>query len=94
MGRPRLLVLDEPSWASLRRWWPRSFAPRAPQPRRGTDDPGREQNVTVALRHADRAVVLENGHSVLTGTAAELRGRDDIKTFYLGLGTAPTHVPA
>ena len=38
--------------------------------------------------------MLENGHSVLTGTAAELRGRDDIKTFYLGLGTAPTHVPA
>ena len=46
-----------------------------------------EQNSTVALRYADRATVLENGCAVLEGSAAELRSRDDVKAFYLGLGT-------
>jgi branched-chain amino acid transport system ATP-binding protein len=35
-------------------------------------------------------VVIENGTSVLSGTAAELRGRDDIKAFYLGEGATFT----
>jgi branched-chain amino acid transport system ATP-binding protein len=43
-----------------------------------------EQNSTVALRYADYATVLENGRAVLSGTAAELRERSDIKSFYLG----------
>ncbi|MDR7920443.1 hypothetical protein RIO03_26685, partial [Escherichia coli] len=43
-----------------------------------------EQNSTVALRFSDHAVVLENGRSVLSGAAAELRQRADIKTQYLG----------
>jgi branched-chain amino acid transport system ATP-binding protein len=42
----------------------------------------------VALSHAHRAIVLENGVAVLSGTANELRRRDDIKSFYLG-GAAP-----
>ena len=48
-----------------------------------------EQNSTVALRYANRAVVLEAGLTVLAGTAADLRARDDIKAFYLGQATAP-----
>ena len=40
----------------------------------------------MALRHAGRTLVLENGRSVLAGTAAELRARDDVKAFYLGVG--------
>ena len=39
----------------------------------------------MSLRHAQRAYVLENGKAVLEGEAAELRQRDDIKAFYLGL---------
>ncbi len=46
-----------------------------------------EQNSTVALRYADVATVLENGRAVLSGAAAELRERADIKAFYLGQGT-------
>jgi branched-chain amino acid transport system ATP-binding protein len=44
-----------------------------------------EQNAAVALRHAHRAVVLENGKISTAGSAAELRCRDDIRAAYLGL---------
>ena len=39
----------------------------------------------MSLRHAQRAYVLENGRAVLEGEAADLRQRDDIRAFYLGL---------
>ena len=48
-----------------------------------------EQNSTVALRFADRAIVLEGGRSVLTGATRELRQRPDIKHLYLGGAAAP-----
>ena len=89
MGRPRLLVLDEPSMGLA----PQVVAEIFRTLERLNRDEGltilvAEQNVTVALRHADRAVVLENGRSVLAGAAADLRARDDIKAFYLGAGAA------
>lgn len=90
MGRPRLLVLDEPSMG---------LAPLVVEAifetlRRLNREEGltilvAEQNSTVALRYADQATVLENGRAVLSGAAAELRERADIKAFYLGQGTAP-----
>ncbi|OWV97387.1 ABC transporter ATP-binding protein [Rhizobium sp. R72] len=85
MSRPRLLVLDEPSMG---------LAPLVVEDifrtlRRLNREEGlsilvAEQNSAVALRYADRAVILENGVSVLSGSAAELKARDDIKAFYLG----------
>lgn len=85
MSRPRLLVLDEPSMG---------LAPIVVQDifqtlRRLNREEGlsilvAEQNAAVALRFAYRAIVLENGVTVLSGTAADLKARDDIKAFYLG----------
>jgi branched-chain amino acid transport system ATP-binding protein len=85
MSRPRLLVLDEPSMG---------LAPLVVENifrtlKRLNVDEGlsilvAEQNSTVALRFADRAAVLENGRTVLDGSALELRQRDDIKALYLG----------
>jgi branched-chain amino acid transport system ATP-binding protein len=85
MSRPRLLVLDEPSMG---------LAPMIIQDifralKRLNRDNGlsilvAEQNSTVALQYADFATVIENGRTVLSGPAAELRARDDIKAFYLG----------
>lgn len=46
-----------------------------------------EQNSTIALQYADFATVIENGRTVLSGSAADLRKRDDIKAFYLGEAT-------
>ncbi|MET0359269.1 MAG: ABC transporter ATP-binding protein [Pararhizobium sp.] len=94
MSRPRLLVLDEPSMG---------LAPIVVQDifatlRRLNREEGlsllvAEQNAAVALRVAHRAIVLENGVTVLSGTAAELKARDDIKAFYLG-HKAPVPFPS
>jgi branched-chain amino acid transport system ATP-binding protein len=85
MSRPRLLVLDEPSMG---------LAPLVVQDiflelKRLNQNEGlsilvAEQNSTVALQYADRATVLDTGVTVLTGTAAELRQRSDIQSFYFG----------
>lgn len=85
MSRPRLLVLDEPSMG---------LAPLVVQDifrtlRRLNREEGlsilvAEQNSAVALTHADQAVILENGASVLAGDARKLRARDEVKAFYLG----------
>ena len=90
MSRPALLVLDEPSMG---------LAPIVVQDifktlRRLNIETGlsilvAEQNSAIALRYADRATVLENGVAVLSGGAAELRQRDDVKAFYLGQKSAP-----
>ena len=86
MARPRLLALDEPSMG---------LAPPACADQifralaRLNEQDGlsilvAEQNVAVALAHAHRGVVLENGRTVLADSAERLRRRDDIKSFYLG----------
>lgn len=99
MARPRLLVLDEPSMGLAPLVVESIFAAL----KRLNRDEGlsilvAEQNSTVALRHADRASVLETGRTVLDGPAADLRERDDIKAFYLGFGVGnpgtPTTAPA
>ena len=87
MSAPRLLVLDEPSMGLAPLVVEEIFrALRELNHKEGLSILVAEQNATVALRHADRAVVLENGVAVLDGPAAELRRRDDIKAFYLGEG--------
>jgi branched-chain amino acid transport system ATP-binding protein len=46
-----------------------------------------EQNSNMALRYAGYAYVLENGRIVLDGKTDELRENEDVKEFYLGLGS-------
>jgi branched-chain amino acid transport system ATP-binding protein len=85
MSRPRLLVLDEPSMGLAPLIVEDIFhSLRALNRDRGLSILVAEQNSTVALRYADHATVIENGVAVLSGPAAELSGRDDIKAFYLG----------
>ncbi|MBK1835985.1 ABC transporter ATP-binding protein [Azospirillum sp. YIM B02556] len=95
MARPRLLVLDEPSMGLAPLVVENIFAALKRLNREeGLSILVAEQNSTVALRHADRASVLETGRTVLDGPAADLRDRDDIKAFYLGFGVAATNAPA
>jgi branched-chain amino acid transport system ATP-binding protein len=70
MGRPTVLLLDEPSLARLHR--------------DGLTLPLVEQNATDALAIADRAVVLETGRVRLAGSAAELRHEPELQALYLG----------
>jgi branched-chain amino acid transport system ATP-binding protein len=44
-----------------------------------------EQNAVIALKYSSYGYVLENGHTVLEGTVAELSENDDIQKFYLGV---------
>jgi len=46
-----------------------------------------EQNTNVALRYAHYGYILENGRVVLDGDAASLRENEDVKEFYLGVGS-------
>ncbi|MGZ2386173.1 ABC transporter ATP-binding protein [Rhizobium brockwellii] len=95
MSRPRLLVLDEPSMG---------LAPLVVQDifrtlrhlnrEEGLSILVAEQNSATALKYADRAIILENGATVLTGDAQDLRGRDDIKSFYLGKRAVAPSIPA
>lgn len=92
MSRPRLLVLDEPSMGLAPLVVEAIFrALKALNREQGLSILVAEQNSTVALRFADRAIVLEGGRSVLTGDARELRQRADIKHLYLGGAAAPAH---
>jgi branched-chain amino acid transport system ATP-binding protein len=87
MARPRLLVLDEPSMGLAPIVVSEIFATLTRLNREeGLTILLAEQNAGVALRHAHRAVVLENGEVASSGTAAALRSRDDIRAAYLGFG--------
>jgi branched-chain amino acid transport system ATP-binding protein len=85
LQRPRLLMLDEPSLG---------LAPLVTREvfrvvgdlnqKEGLAVLVVEQNAVIALSAAQRAYVLETGSLALTGTAAELKANDSIRTAYLG----------
>ena len=85
MLRPRLLLLDEPSFG---------LAPLVVQELfsilRGINEKERvsmlvvEQNAALALEVADHAYVLETGRVVLSGTSQEIRNDDAVRRSYLG----------
>ena len=85
MGRPRLLLLDEPS-LGLAPMVVREFFRIV---RQLNEDEGLtvlvvEQDARIALRASQRAYVLEVGRVALTGTSAELEGDESIRRSYLG----------
>ena len=85
MTRPRLLLLDEPSFG---------LAPRVVRDlfaifRQLNKDEGIslllvEQNAALALSIADSAYLLETGRIVFSGTAEAVRSNDGIRQAYLG----------
>jgi branched-chain amino acid transport system ATP-binding protein len=87
MTRPVLVLLDEPSMGLA----PIIVAEIFEIIRQLNKDEGvsfllAEQNANLVLRFADHGYVLENGRVAISGTAAELIARDDVKEFYLGGG--------
>jgi branched-chain amino acid transport system ATP-binding protein len=85
VGRPRLLMLDEPSLGLA----PRLVDEVMSLVRRIRDEGVTvllvEQNVAKALAIADDAHVLERGRLVASGEAAELLRSSLVRTAYLGL---------
>ncbi|HVZ35332.1 MAG TPA: ABC transporter ATP-binding protein [Polyangiaceae bacterium] len=85
MLRPRLLLLDEPSIGLAPLVVQEIFEIITELNRQdGVSVLIAEQNARIALRTAQRAYVLENGHIALSGNAAELAARDDVQRLYLG----------
>ena len=85
MGRPRLLLLDEPS-LGLAPMIVREFfrIVRELNEQEGLTVLVVEQDARIALRASQRAYVLEVGRVALTGTSAELEGDESIRRSYLG----------
>jgi branched-chain amino acid transport system ATP-binding protein len=85
MGRPELMMLDEPSLG---------LAPNVVQQllqtvhalnRKGLALLLVEQNVAVSLKISHRAYVLENGRIVMAGPGSKILGDDRVRQAYLGL---------
>ncbi|HSR24371.1 MAG TPA: ABC transporter ATP-binding protein [Candidatus Eisenbacteria bacterium] len=85
MGRPRLLMVDEPSLGLAPNVVERVVDVARAINRDGTSILLVEQDVLVALEVANRGYVLENGQIVLSGPAAELSRNPDIQRAYLGV---------
>ncbi len=84
MGRPRMLLLDEPSLGLAPMVVQQMFAVIAGINRGGVTVLLAEQNAFAALRIAHRAYVVEGGRMVLDGTPDSL-GRDErVRRAYLG----------
>jgi branched-chain amino acid transport system ATP-binding protein len=85
MARPRLLLLDEPSLGLSPLIVHEMFAAIRRVNAEGTAVLLVEQNVTMALRVAQRAYVLEEGRMVAEGTPDALMQRDEVRRAYLGV---------
>ncbi len=84
MSAPRLLLLDEPSSGLAPKAVVEVFTKIKALCERGTSILLVEQNVSAALKIADRGYVLEVGQIVLEGTAEELLANRDVQRAYLG----------
>jgi branched-chain amino acid transport system ATP-binding protein len=90
MGKPRLLLLDEPSMGLAPLIVAQIFKIVKEINQDGVTVLLVEQNASQALALANRGYVLETGEIVLTGTGAELLADDRVRAAYLGEEIAAT----
>ena len=84
MSKPKLLLLDEPSLGLAPIIIQQIFDIIEQLRKDGVTVFLVEQNANQALRLADRAYVLENGHIVMQGSGAELLVDPKVRDAYLG----------
>ncbi|HEY1403786.1 MAG TPA: ABC transporter ATP-binding protein, partial [Pyrinomonadaceae bacterium] len=84
MSRPRLLLLDEPSLGLAPLVVHTIFQAIEDIRSKGTTILLVEQNANAALRHSNRAYVLETGQIVMEGSSQDLAADPRIKEAYLG----------
>ena len=84
VGRPRLLLLDEPSMGLAPLVVERIFEALAKLNKDGLTMLMVEQSAEMALSLAHRGVVLQTGSVVVSGLAEELRSDDRVRASYLG----------
>ena len=84
MGKPRMLLLDEPSHGLAPLIINEIFAMVDRIREMGTTILLVEQNARIALKHSDRAYVLETGSIVLSDRADQLLESDEVRKAYFG----------
>jgi branched-chain amino acid transport system ATP-binding protein len=84
MGKPKLLMLDEPSLGLAPTVVAEIFHTIRDLNKRGTTILLVEQNAREALRISQRAYVLDTGRILLTGTGEELLTNEEVKRAFLG----------
>ncbi len=84
MSKPKVLLLDEPSLGLAPIVVHAIFEAIEEIHKAGTPVLLVEQNANAALRHSNRAYVLETGQVALEGTSAEVAANPRVKEAYLG----------
>jgi branched-chain amino acid transport system ATP-binding protein len=84
MSRPRVLLLDEPSLGLAPLLVHTIFEAIEQIHKQGTPVLLVEQNANAALRHSNRAYVLETGSVALEGNSADVAANPRVKEAYLG----------
>ena len=85
MLRPRLMLLDEPSFGLAPLLVRELFSIlRSIREREGVSMMIVEQNAALALELADQAYLIETGRIVLQGSSRELKSNDAVRRSYLG----------
>ena len=85
MAKPRLLMLDEPSWGIAPKFVTKVLDVIQRVNETGVTVLLVEQNLHKALSIAHRGYVIQTGRIVMQGSGAELAANDDVKKAYLGL---------
>ena len=85
MSRPTLLLIDELSLGLSPKITKEIYGAIEKLHQEGVTILLIEQNAMLALRHSDRAYVLETGRITLQGTSKELLGDEHVRRAYLGM---------
>ncbi len=85
MGKPKLLMLDEPSLGLAPVIVDTIFDILVDLHKTGMTILLVEQNVMAGLEIADRGYVIETGRNVMDGPAAELMNNEEMKRAYMGI---------
>lgn len=84
MGRPKLLLLDEPSLGLAPIFVDSIFETIQQINEQGTTILLVEQNAQIALQYSNRGYVLETGKVALAGTSEDLLRNEQVRKAYLG----------
>ena len=93
MGRPKLMLLDEPSLGLSPQMVHRIFNALSQLRDQGLTILLVEQNALAALRLADRGYLLRNGQVIAQGTSEELANDPLVRHVYLGSAPDETIAP-
>jgi branched-chain amino acid transport system ATP-binding protein len=85
MAKPKMLLLDEPSWGIAPRFVTKVLDTIQLVNQEGMSVLLVEQNLHKALAIAHHGYVIQTGRIVLEGAGSELLGNEDVKKAYLGV---------